>query len=48
MTLGEAKRVLGKEANDVSDEELEKEIEIANLLKDLFFDKIIKGNNASQ
>jgi len=47
MTVQQAKRVLGKEANNMSDEELEKEIEIANLLKELFFDKIIKREKAS-
>lgn len=37
LTLKSARKLLGKDAQNVSDEELEKDIETAQLLKDLFF-----------
>lgn len=43
MTLKDARKILGKEAENLTDEELEKTIESATLLKDLFFDNYIKG-----
>ena len=37
MTIKQARKLLGKMAEPISDEELEKEIQTANLLKELFF-----------
>lgn len=37
MTIKQARKLLGKMAESLSDEELEKEIQSANLLKELFF-----------
>lgn len=42
MTIKQARTILGKLAIDISDEELEKDIEAATLLKDLFFDRYIE------
>jgi hypothetical protein len=42
MTLNQARKILGKEAKGVSDEELSRDIETAMLLKDLFFNKLTK------
>jgi hypothetical protein len=38
MTIEQIRRALGKEAENVSDEELLGELRIATLYKDLFFD----------
>jgi len=43
MTLKMARKILGKEAESLSDEKLEKIIESATLLKDLLFDNYMKG-----
>lgn len=43
MTLKMARKILGKEAESLSDEKLEKIIDSATLLKDLFFDNYTKG-----
>ena len=40
MTIKEARKILGKQAQGVSDEMLEKDIEIAELLKNLFFNMV--------
>lgn len=37
MTIKQARKLLGKDAQIVSDEELEKEIETARILKELYF-----------
>lgn len=37
MTTKQARKVLGKQASGISEEELEKDIEMAELLKNLFF-----------
>lgn len=42
LTLKNARKVLGKSANGVSDEQLQKEIDAATLLKDFFFDSYLK------
>ena len=43
MTIKEARRILGKEAIDVLDEDIEKDIEAATLFKDLFFNQLLKN-----
>ncbi len=40
MTIKQAKKILGKLAKGISDEELKKDIETAELLKNLFYYKI--------
>jgi hypothetical protein len=47
LTLKNARKILGKDAHMVSDEDLEQEIDIAVLLKDLFFDNYIKERKKS-
>ncbi len=42
LTLKSARKVLGKAAHGVSDEQLQKEIDAAILLKDFFFDSYLK------
>ncbi len=37
MTIKQARKVLGKEADKFSDEEIERFIDVATFLKDLFF-----------
>lgn len=48
FTVKKARRILGKEARGVSDEELEKDIQTARLFKDLFFNNLIRLRGASQ
>lgn len=43
LTINQARRFLGKNAKGISDEELEKDIEIAELLKNLFFSSVIQS-----
>lgn len=45
LTIKQARRVLGKDAHGVSDTDLMRDIETANLLKDLFFDYHLKSRN---
>lgn len=45
MTLSQARKILGKIANNIPDDELQKEIDVALLLKDLFFDNLLKTKN---
>lgn len=45
LTINQARRVLGKDAQGVSDAELERDIETATFLKDLFFADYIKSRN---
>jgi len=37
MTVNQARKTLGRDAESLSDQELQTEIEMADLLKDLFF-----------
>ncbi len=37
MTIEQARRLLGKEARSLTDEELERDIDAAEVLKDIFF-----------
>lgn len=46
LTIKQARRILGKEAQGVSDTDLERDIETATLLKDLFFDNYTKSRNS--
>ena len=45
VTVNQARRVLGKDAQGVSDADLERDIETATFLKDLFFDNYTKNRN---
>lgn len=47
LTLKKARKLLGKMADSISDEELKKEIETANLLKEIFF-SIRSGNQKTK
>jgi len=42
MTIEQARKLLGKEAENLSDEELQRDIDVATMLKDLFFDQLVK------
>lgn len=42
LTLKSARKLLGKTVENVSDEELQKDIDTATLLKDFFFDAYLK------
>lgn len=48
LTVKKARRFLGKDAKGISDEELEKDIEIAELLKNLFFCSVIQSLEGSK
>lgn len=43
LTVAQARKILGKDAEGVSDTDLEKDIEVARLFKDIFFSKEIKS-----
>ena len=43
ISIKKARKLLGKDANNITDEELEKDIEAATLLKDLFFSSYINS-----
>ncbi len=43
MTIDEAKKILGDDCSNVSDEVLQKEIETAELLKNIFFTLLYEG-----
>ncbi len=45
LTVKKARKILGADASNVSDEQLEKDIETAALIKDLFFHKLAKDHN---
>ncbi|MGI5828421.1 MAG: hypothetical protein ACOX6V_05375 [Patescibacteria group bacterium] len=45
LTIKQARRVLGKDSQGVSDADLMRDIETATLLKDLFFDFHLKSRN---
>ena len=42
MTIKEARKILGANAKGLSDEDLQRDINTATMLKDLFFDELIK------
>ena len=42
MTIRQARQILGKLANNISDVELERDIKVAELLKNLYFQKVVK------
>lgn len=42
FSIKKARRILGKAAQGISDEQIQKEIDAAGLLKDLFFDNLLK------
>ena len=45
MTTKEARKLLGTEADNISDEQLQKEIDTANLFKNAFFDYLRNRKN---
>jgi len=45
MTVNEAKKILGREAKNLSDDEVRSDIETAILFKDLLFNNLTKGRN---
>jgi len=48
MEIKQARRILGKEAINVSDEDLERDIRCAEWLRDIFFNIITQGNHRSE
>lgn len=44
LKVSNARKILGKSAKGISDEQLEKDIEIAELLKNLFFDLLTNSD----
>lgn len=42
FSIKKARRILGTAAKDISDEQIQKEIDAATLLKDLFFNNLLK------
>lgn len=42
MTINEARKILGVLSDNISDDEIERDIEAARLLKDLFFEQLKK------
>jgi hypothetical protein len=47
VTLKEARKILGNEANNVSDEELKDDIETAELFKELLFNNLTQDKDKS-
>ncbi len=47
MTIKQAKKLLGKLADNISDKELEQEIKTSELLKTLYFSSILSNNNST-
>jgi len=45
MTIKEARKILKSKAKKISDKEIIKDIEIATLFKDLFFNNLMKNDN---
>lgn len=43
MTINEARKILGKEANGMNDTDVLREVESATVLKDVFFKLYIDG-----
>lgn len=48
LTIKEARKILGKLADTISDKELEKEIDSAALLKDIFFSVYLRGKKQNK
>lgn len=48
MTINETRKLLGKLAKGISDVEIQKDIKIAVLLKDLFFEITSSKNQSNQ
>jgi hypothetical protein len=48
MTIKQARTILGKEAEGISNEEIQRDIEAAELLKNLFFEMIKRLNKPQQ
>lgn len=46
LTIKQARRILGKDAQGATDTDLERDIETATFLKDLFFDNYTKSRNS--
>lgn len=47
MTIKQAKKVLGKDVGNLTDEELLEEIKLAAMFKDLFFSQTIKDRKST-
>lgn len=47
MTIKEARKILGKEAENLTDEEIALNIESAKFLKDLFFNNLTKNRKTT-
>ena len=48
MTTAEARKILGEENTNISDEDLEEDIRVAELLKNIFFSQLHKGKNINK
>lgn len=46
ITVNQARKILGRSADFISDETLEQELQTANLLKELFFDMHIASRKS--
>lgn len=46
MTIGQARKILGDEAKTLTDKEVLSDIEMAELLKDLFFNNLVKNRKS--
>ncbi len=44
MTIKQARKILGKLAEGISDEDIERDIKVAGVLKSLFFSKYSKNS----
>lgn len=47
MTLEQARKILGEEAINLTDEEIRSDIETAEYFKDLFFNNLIKNRKTT-
>jgi hypothetical protein len=47
MTVSQARKLLGKDALLISDEDIQQDIEVAEMLKNLFFDNMINSSASS-
>ncbi len=48
MTIKEARKILGRKAKDLSDEELQQDIDAAELLKEIFFSLYLSKRKSIQ
>jgi hypothetical protein len=46
-TIRKARRILGKSANGISDEQIQKDIDVAIILKEMFFDMQMRAKKKS-